>query len=99
MRQPSLKLNKERGEITNLKGEVVYVRRMRKGEQLYVARSTETPICVQKQKMTERVGVSYDVERCTEAKDITVEICVDFAVENPRSAPKPSEIKSAVGDL
>ena len=99
VRQPRLKLNKERGEITNLKGEVVYVRRMREGEQLYVARSTETPICVQKQKMTERVGVSYDGDRCTEAEDMTVEICVDFAVENPKSAPKPSEIESSVGDL
>lgn len=98
-RQPSLKLNKERGEITNLKGEVVYVRRMRDGEQLYVARSTETPIRVQKQKVTEKVSVIYDGDRCTEAEDMTVEICVDFAVENLRSAKKPSEIESDVGDL
>lgn len=97
--QPSLKLDREKGEITNLQGEVVYVRRMRGGEQLYVARSTETPICVQKQKMTERVGVSYEGDRCTAAEDMTVEICIDFAVENPRTAKKPSEIESDVGDL
>lgn len=49
--------------------------------------------------MTERVSVIYDGDRCTEAEDMTVEICVEFAVENPRSAKKPSEIESDVGDL
>lgn len=98
-RQPRLKLDGARGEITNLQGKVVYVRRIRDGEQLYVARSTETPICVQKQKTTERIGVSYDGDRCTAAEDTTVEICVDFAVENPKNAKKPSEIESEVGDL
>ena len=98
-RQPSLKLDTEKGAITNLMGEVVYVRRMRDGEQIYVARSSETAICVQKQKMTERVGVTWDGDRCTAAEDMTVEICVDFAVERAKSAPKADQIKSAVGDL
>ena len=96
--QPRSKLNRERGETTNLQGEVVYVLKMRDGEQLYVARSTETPICVQKQKVTERVGVNYDGDRCTAAENMTVGICVDLAVENPKSAKKPSEIESDVGD-
>ncbi|QIN79923.1 hypothetical protein GBA65_16895 [Rubrobacter marinus] len=86
-RQPTLKLDRERGVITNLKGEVIYVRRMRDGEQIYVAPSTETAICVQKQKMTERVGVDWDGDRCTAAEDMAVEICVDFAVERPKTAP------------
>ena len=99
-RQPSLKLDREGGAITNLKGEVIYVRRMRDGEQLYVAPSTETTICVQTQKMTERVGVTWDGDRCTAAEDMVVEICVDFAVEKPKTAPKKAgQITSEVGDL
>lgn len=99
-RQPSLKLDREKGEISNLKGEVVYVRRMRDGEQLYVARSTETPICIQKQKMTERVGIDWDGDNCTAAEDMTVEICVDFAIERPKiAAEKPERIESSSGDL
>ena len=34
-RQPSLKLDGEKGVITNLKGEVIYVRRQREGGELY----------------------------------------------------------------
>ena len=33
-RQPRLKLDREKGEIANLQGEVIYVRRMRDGEQI-----------------------------------------------------------------
>eukprot|EP00918_Siedleckia_nematoides_P021768 GHVU01046897.1.p4 GENE.GHVU01046897.1~~GHVU01046897.1.p4 ORF type:complete len:102 (+),score=24.94 GHVU01046897.1:255-560(+) len=99
-RQPSLKLDGEKGAITNLKGEVIYVRRMRNGEQVYVAPSTETAICVQKQQMTEKVGVDWDGDRCTAAEDMVVEICVDFAVEKPKTAPrKADQITSEVGDL
>ena len=94
-----MKLDTEKGAITNLKGEVVYVRRMRDGEQIYVAPSSETAICVQKQKMTERVGVTWDGDRCTAAEDMTVETCVDFAVERPKTSPRADQIKSAVGDL
>ena len=71
-RQPSLKLDSEKGVITNLKGEVIYVRRERDGGELYVAPSTETAICAQKQKMTERVGINWDGDRCTAAEDMTV---------------------------
>ena len=79
---------------------MIYVRRMRDGEQIYVAPSTETSICVQTQKMTERVGVSWDGDRCTTAEDMVVEICVDFAVERAKTAPKKAgQITSAVGDL
>ena len=99
-RQPRLKLDREKGEIANLQGEVIYVRRMRDGEQIYVAPSTETSICIQKQKMTERVGVKWDGDHCTGTEDMTVEICVDFAVERPRTAPtKAGQIESDVGDL
>ena len=99
-RQPSLKLDGEKGAITNLKGEVVYVRRQRDGGEIYVAPSTETEICAQKQKMTERVGVTWDGDRCTAAEDMTVEICIDFAVEKPKiAAEKPGGITSEVGDL
>lgn len=99
-RQPSLKLDGEKGAITNLKGEVVYVRRQRDGGEIYVAPSTETEICAQKQKMTERVGVTWDGDRCTAAEDMVVEICIDFAVEKPRTAPKKAgQITSEVGDL
>ncbi|MDP9426950.1 MAG: hypothetical protein M3P37_13220 [Actinomycetota bacterium] len=99
-KQPSLKLDSEKGAITNLKGEVLYVRRQRDGGEIYVAPSTETAICAQKQKMTERVGINWDGDRCTAAEDMTVEICIDFAVEKPKiAAKKPSAIESEVGDL
>ena len=99
-KQPSLKLDREKGVITNLKGEVLYVRRMRDGEQIYVAPSTETNICIQTQKMTERVGINWDGDRCTAAEDMVVEICVDFAVERAKSAPKKAgQITSEVGDV
>ena len=99
-KQPSLKLDGEKGAITNLMGEVVYVRRMRDGGEIYVAPSTETEICAQKQKMTEKVGVTWDGDRCTAAEDMEVEICIDFAVEKPRMAPKKAgQIASEVGDL
>ena len=98
-RQPSLKLDREGGAIKNLQGEVIYVRRARDGGEIYVAPSTETAICVQKQKTTETVGVEWDGDRCTAAEDMTVEICIDFAVEKPRTAPRADQIRSAVGDL
>ena len=99
-RQPSLKLDREGGAITNLAGEVIYVRRQRDGGEIYVAPSTETAICAQKQKMTERVGVDWDGDRCTAAEDMVVEICIDFAVEKPKTAPKKAgQITSEVGDL
>ena len=99
-KQPSLKLDREGGAITNLAGEVIYVRRQRDGGEIYVAPSTETAICAQKQKMTERVGVDWDGDRCTAAEDMVVEICIDFAVEKPKTAPKKAgQITSEVGDL
>ncbi len=79
---------------------MIYVRRMRDGEQLYVAPSTEIAICVQKQKMTEGVGVNWDGDRCTSAEGTSVDLCVDFAVERPKTGPKKAgQITSAVGDL
>lgn len=98
-RQPSLKLDREKGEIANLEGEAIHVRRMRDGEQIYVAPSTEAPICIQKQKITERVGVNWDGDRCTAAEDMAVEIRIAFAIERPRTAPKAGQIPSASGDL
>ena len=61
--------------------------------------SAETAICARKQKVTERVGVSWDGDRCTAPEDMTVEICIDFAVEKPKiAAEKPGGTTSEVGD-
>ena len=95
MKERFLKLNKERDEIANAYDEVLYVRRERDGEEVYVAPSTETQICYQTATKTVKVCVDWEGprctswEECTSSEDIVVEVCVDFAVARPGKGSGP----------
>ena len=86
MREKFLKVDKERGAITNVYDEVLYVRREREGKHVYIAPSTETKICKQVAPKEVWVCVDWEGPRCTSWEEcaswevMEVEICVDFAV-------------------
>ena len=86
MREGFLMLDKDKGQITNALGEVLFVRRKRAGKEVYIAPSTETGIC--RHVSPKEVWVCVECEgtqcrsweECSSRKVMEVEICVDFGI-------------------
>jgi hypothetical protein len=95
VREGFLKLDNKAGKITNAHDETLFLRRNRKGEEIYVAPSTETAICAQVTKKEVWVCVDWEGAECTSWKEcsskriIEVEICVNYAVEELRNNAGP----------
>jgi hypothetical protein len=94
MRKGFLRLEKEKGQITNALGEVLFVRRKRAGKEVYVAPSTETAICRHVSPKEVWVCVKWEGpqcrswEECSSREVMEVEICVDFAIPEPGGASR-----------
>jgi hypothetical protein len=95
VREGFLKLDNKAGKITNAHNETLFLRRDRNREVVYVAPSTETAICAQVTKKEVWVCVDWEGDECTSWKEcvservIEVEICVNYAVEEPRKNAGP----------
>jgi hypothetical protein len=92
VREKFLKLNKERSAIVNAYDEVLYLRRERNGNEVYVAPSSESKICQQVAPKEVPVCVEWEGDQCTSWEECTsrevieVEICVNFGL--PETKPQ-----------
>ena len=86
MREGFLRLDKEKGQITNALGEVLFVSRQRDGTEIYIAPSIETEICRQVTLKEVWVCVGWEGdqckswEECSSREVMEVRICVDFGI-------------------